>query len=239
MIVAALRVKNEARWIRRVLASVAPVCHEAHVLDDNSTDGTADICRAAGATVHPSPWTKLNEARDKNYLLTKLRAIRADWVLWIDGDELLDPRSVPALLAVAEIPNVLCVSFRIRFLWNDETTERVDGVYGLFRRQSMFRPLPTATFIDHGNDDPNFHCGNCPRSLFHRCAYPEVSLLHLGYMDAADRIRKRQWYIEQHRKSGALRQLALEDEYRHITVGDECPADTKYKHGGPLQLARL
>lgn len=238
-IIAALRCKNEARWIARVLASVAPVCSEAHVFDDHSTDATAAICKAAGAIVWPSPFQGLNEARDKAWLLDKIRLRKPGWVLMVDGDELLDQRSIPALLATAEMPNVLCVSFRIRFLWNDEHTERVDGVYGMFRRQSMFRPLPGATFVDHGGGDPNFHCGNCPRSLFHRCAYPEVSLLHLGYMDRADRIRKRAWYIEQHRRAGALQQLAVEDEYRHITVGDECPAELKFKHGGPLKLERI
>lgn len=236
MIIGALRVKDEARWIADVLDSISPACKEIHVFDDHSTDQTSWICRGRGAIVHSSPFTGLNEARDKQYLLEKIRR-RGDWILWIDGDELLDQRSIPILHEVAECPNVQCVSFKIKFLWNDHQTVRTDGVYGMFRRQSMFRP-GNASFVDSGRG-PNFHVGNCPRSLWNRCAYPDVSLLHLGYLDREDRIRKRAWYIEQHKKANALSQLELEDNYSHITVGDECPADSKFRHGGPLKLDRL
>lgn len=235
-IIAALRVRDESRWIARVLESIAPLCPEVHVFDDHSVDETPRICRSMGAIVHNSPFVGLNEARDKQYLLQRIRT-RGDWILWIDGDELLDAASIPALLQTVEMPNVQCISFRIRFLWNDEQTERVDGVYGMFRRQSMFRP-GTASFVSV-DGGPNFHCGNVPRSLWNRCAYPDVSLLHLGYLDREDRIRKRAWYVEQHRKSGTLAQLALEDSYLHVTVGDESPATSKFKHGGPLILRSI
>ncbi len=236
-IIAALRVKNEARWIEGVLRSIHPLTTEIHVFDDHSDDATPEICKRLGAHVYPSPFTGLNEARDKAWLLDKIRR-RGDWILWIDGDELLDIRSVPVLHEVVNCANVQCISFKIKFLWNDPQTVRTDGVYGMFRRQSMFRP-GNAQFTDLGDKHPNFHCGNCPRSLFHRCAYPEVALLHLGYLNREDRIRKRAWYIEQHTKMGALDQLKLEDHYQHITVGDECPATSKFRHGGPLKLEVL
>jgi glycosyltransferase involved in cell wall biosynthesis len=239
MIVSMLRVKNEARWLEAVLNSIAPLTREVVVFDDSSTDDTYDIAKQWGADVIRSPFKTLNEAKDKNFLLSYTRKkYNPEWCLLTDGDELLDIRSVPVLQEVAQCINVQCISFKIRFLWNDYQTVRTDGVYGMFRRQSMFRP-GNAQFVDLGDKHPNFHCGNTPRSLFHRCAYPEVALLHLGYLNREDRIRKRAWYIEQHRKMGALDQLALEDDYRHITVGDECPADSKFRHGGPLKLEAL
>ena len=38
-----MRVKNEARWIDRVLASILPLCERVLVMDDGSTDGTDEL----------------------------------------------------------------------------------------------------------------------------------------------------------------------------------------------------
>src|SRR5437899_367770 len=80
------RVKNEARWIERSVRSVLPVCDRVLVMDDHSTDDTAAICRSLGVEVVESPFFDLNEARDKNWLLDQ---VKADWILMIDGDEVL------------------------------------------------------------------------------------------------------------------------------------------------------
>jgi glycosyltransferase involved in cell wall biosynthesis len=39
-----LRVKNEQRWIARVIESILPLCEYVYILDDHSTDGTPEIC---------------------------------------------------------------------------------------------------------------------------------------------------------------------------------------------------
>ena len=88
----ALRIKNEARWIGEVLERALALCSEVYVLDDHSTDETPAICQSFGERVRlmPSPFSGLDEARDKNFLLTRIVAARPDWVLWIDGDEVLE-----------------------------------------------------------------------------------------------------------------------------------------------------
>ena len=45
-IVAVLRIKNVARWIRRTLESIRPLADAVVILDDGSTDETAFICRS-------------------------------------------------------------------------------------------------------------------------------------------------------------------------------------------------
>lgn len=236
MITGCLRVRNEASRIERVIASLLPVCDRIAVFDDHSTDGTPFLCAGMPrTTVYDSPFAGLNEARDKGYLLDKIRAT-SDWVLWIDGDELLTPESIPLLIdvSVTRLLNYQCVSFKILYLWNDEQTVRTDGVYGQFRRQSMFRP-GSARFPE--GSGPNFHCGNCPKSLWSKCYYPPVSLLHLGYLDAGERIRKYRWYRQYDPDIGTPRDT--NDGYRHIVVGDLFPADAKFQHGGPLVLESL
>lgn len=230
-VVAAYRVRNEARWIERSIASVLPLVDHVAVFDDHSTDATRCMARKLGAEVFESPFTGLDEARDKNWFLGKLRHYA--WVLWIDGDEVLEPASIPQLNRIIDHTpaNIKCVSFRVKYLWDDEQHVRVDGVYGNFRRQSMFRP-GNATFT--AGPPPNFHVGNVPRSLWGACAYPEhVSLLHLGYMQRVDRVRKYEWYNRVDPNNVA------EDGYRHMVVGDLFPAESVFRHGGPLKVEAL
>jgi glycosyltransferase involved in cell wall biosynthesis len=93
-----LRIKNEARWIDRVVRSISPICEKVIILDDHSTDGTQQICRAAGATVIESQFSGCDESRDKDFLLTKAFELVPNkykvgvpdspwWALLIDGDE--------------------------------------------------------------------------------------------------------------------------------------------------------
>jgi hypothetical protein len=51
MIIGLLRIKNEARWIARVVRSIQPVCGRILIFDDHSTDGTPEICESLGCRV--------------------------------------------------------------------------------------------------------------------------------------------------------------------------------------------
>ena len=83
-----MRVKNESRWIKRSIASIAPLCNAGIlVLDDHSTDDTPDVARASGAKVWASTFEGLDEVRDKNFLMASAHLYAADWVIMIDGDE--------------------------------------------------------------------------------------------------------------------------------------------------------
>lgn len=56
------------------------------VFDTNSTDGTQEAARAAGAQVIDTPFINFSQAR--NYALAH---VRADWVLFVDADERVTP----------------------------------------------------------------------------------------------------------------------------------------------------
>lgn len=230
-IIGALRIKNEARWIERVLRSLVGICERIVILDDHSIDDTPDICQACpNVVLYPSRFEGLDEARDKNWLLERVQIFKPDWILWIDGDEILPAEAQGPLLDVIQNPNVSCLSLRIRYLWNDEQTVRVDGVYGDFHRESVFRPNGARFFSSNGG---HFHCGNVPQGNRIERRVLDVPLLHLGYMDREDRVRKYAWY-NRHDPGNAG-----EDFYRHMVIGDLFPADSRFQHGGPLQLAPL
>lgn len=230
-VVGMLRVKNEARWIDRCIASIQPFCDQVLVMDDHSTDDTLARCSAIpGVTAFVSPFHDLNESRDKNMLLELAEKSGPDWIIAIDGDEMLSESAREALPAWLS-SRATALSLRIWYLWDREDQKRVDGVYGDFHRESVFRPNGSR-FVSTSNGG-NFHCGNVPWAIRQRRQVIDLPILHFGYMHRADRERKFAWYNERDPRNMA------EDEYKHMVIGDIFPATSRFMHGGPLRLESL
>lgn len=251
-----LRVKNEARWIRRVIEAIQPVCQRIFVLDDHSTDGTPAICQQIHCDVTRSEFASLNESRDKDWLLSKLygaiplhdqhwtRGNPASpyWALAIDGDEELVRGDAGHILNAVLRPSAHAYHLRIPYLWNDPAHIRVDRVYRRFEnlgRPSLFRLMNQSfrflrTPFGRGlNGEPvNFHCSSIPQELLGGAQPCPARLMHWGYMNASDRLRKYEWYNAIDPANQA------EDCYRHIVQGDvpEIPINAVLRHAGPLQL---
>jgi len=79
---------NGERLLSRCLASL-DFCDEVVVVDSLSTDATADIARAAGATVLTRRWE--GPGPQFRFALEHIRAMepKADWVVSLDQDEYL------------------------------------------------------------------------------------------------------------------------------------------------------
>jgi glycosyltransferase involved in cell wall biosynthesis len=230
--VGSMRVKNEAEHIGEAIRSVLPLCETAFVFDDHSTDGTREVCRGFGDRVRiiESPFTGLDEARDKNALLADLCGSAADWVLWIDGDEVLErsgPDTIRKLLGTTR--GMAAFTLRVAYLWNDVDHVRVDGVYGRFTRPSLFRltgqRLENLRFPSTGAGG-NLHCGNVPLGLIGGVGHLNVRLKHFGYLTKQQRLRKYEWYTKVDPNNAA------EDHYRHLA---EIPG--AHFAPGPPQLA--
>ena len=244
-----LRVKNEARWIDSVIRSILPLCERVFVLDDHSADSTDEICARIDerVTVCRSPFETADESRDKNFLLTRVMNsvsdihLRGDpcspyWALAIDGDEELVANDRELIRLAATGPSHV-VSLRILYLWDAQDQVRVDGVYGNFRRPSLFRVM-NASFrfqtTPWGNGS-NLHCASVPQELLHQSVNCAARLLHYGYMHREDRLRKYRWYNERDPDNDS------EDRYRHMVQGDlsEVPASARLRWAGPIKLEAL
>lgn len=240
---AMLRVKDEARWIERVIRSLQPLCPRIFVFDDHSTDGTPEICESLGAKVYRSTFEGVNETRDKNWLLERIwKEVNPlhrgpdsqDTIVCIDGDEELEAEGVDRIRTAMSNQQCYALALRIVYLWDTEEQIRTDGIYGKFTRGSVFRMIsPMHSF--KSTRGANFHCGNTPQELLSRVNINAARLLHYGYLHKEDRIRKYQWYqnLDPDNK--------WEDNYRHMVIGDlpEFPADIKLMHAGPLTLEPL
>lgn len=192
-----LRIKNAERWIQRVLLSLDPICDRFYILDDGSTDKTVEICNAVirrGSVFSNAP--AMDEPTGKDFLLKllwKRGAEIGDYVIWLDHDEELVADDIHNLEAAIDA-GLDAAAFRIVYLWNDEQTVRVDGIYGNFNRPSMFRLTSRDLSFMRTAHGGGFHCSNVPQQLINKAAPIPVRLLHYGYMEPEERIRKYCWY---------------------------------------------
>ena len=245
-VAAMLRVHNEARWIGRVIESLKRLCGlEIYVMDDESTDDTAQIAYAAGATVFYDHFAgePLDEARDKNWLTEAvISACHPDWILCIDGDEELEPMGAEKIFSVIRNPQGPdCYGLKFLYLWDKPNQVRLDRWYSSFTRNSLYRASAVAgglgfrsLYHDAGIDvHSGLHVSNAPGGL--QTGTLEVYLLHYGYMLKEDRIRKYEYYNRIDPNNQA------EDCYQHIVQGDipEVPATAVLRHAGPLELRML
>jgi glycosyltransferase involved in cell wall biosynthesis len=79
---------NEEKHIGRAIQAVNAVASEVFVIDSGSTDRTAEIAIAHGATVLSNPWT--NYSKQFQWGLDNA-PITADWIMRLDADEVIEP----------------------------------------------------------------------------------------------------------------------------------------------------
>ena len=93
-------VKNEERFLRACLESIAPVVDEICIYDTGSSDGTIAIAEAFGADVQRGEWRDDFSWARNNALAMATRR----WIIMLDADEVLRPVSIAPLRALREVP---------------------------------------------------------------------------------------------------------------------------------------
>ncbi len=124
-----------AETVRSLAAQTTPPA-EVLVVDDCSTDGTAAIAEAAGATVLRPPRNTGTKAGAQNFALDR---VHTEYVMAIDADTTLAPDAIERLLPALGDPDVAaaCGSVlprRVRTIWERGRYVEYLFAFGFFKR---------------------------------------------------------------------------------------------------------
>ena len=89
-IVAICLVRNEDRFIDRVIRNIAPACDEILIADHQSTDETATIARRWAETDARVRYRRIRHPSESHEMI-RVFANTPTWVFPVDGDEVYDP----------------------------------------------------------------------------------------------------------------------------------------------------
>ncbi len=96
--------RNEAGNIARVVGSFP--LNDVVVVDDFSTDGTAELARQAGASVIQPPPLKRGTVGKNNACYAGAQQATTEWMLFVDADTWYRPEFAPALVSYARKTNL-------------------------------------------------------------------------------------------------------------------------------------
>ena len=97
--------KNEAEHLEKTLLSISGM-DEIIIVDSGSTDNTIKIAEQYGAKIHFHPW--MGYAKQKQYAMC---LCRNEWVLNLDGDEVINEKLIQALQTIMEQDSADSVRF--------------------------------------------------------------------------------------------------------------------------------
>jgi len=200
-----MRVKNAERWMNAALREAVGVCDQILVLDDGSTDRTPEICRSFSQVQYRYYQRPLEEARDRNELLQWALENQAEWILALDGDEVLEEGAATTIrqeISRLDPRDPVYTFFNLRFLyfWNDPELYRCENsIYGNFWNPRLFTTWGQDTGkLSIGKTGPghDFHCCSIPANLQGRGRNIDVCVKHYGYLEPSDRQKKYNFYLQ-------------------------------------------
>lgn len=196
-----MAVKNEApRFLRTVLQEHRKYIDEAVIIDDGSTDETADICREVLQgiplhLVHNTVSRFSNEAELRKQQWEEVVKTNPEWILSLDADEMFEARFAQDIEILLQEDNCDLFCFRLYDFWDDHHYR--EDMY--WRSHQSYRPFLLRYREDFPyvwNDSPQ-HCGRLPENIFelpHQLS--NLRLKHLGWSRPEYRLDKYLRYMQ-------------------------------------------
>jgi len=203
-ILAMYRIKNEERWIEKSLESASEICQQIVVLDDGSTDNTLKICKSFSSVVdiHEQKNLPFDDTRDKNILLKMGLKCNPDFIMTLDGDEIIMPNMKQILKEDLCILYQQTDVFHVKYLEmrekpnqcriNDTTTTNFHTPILRMKNQ------PNDLLYEEMNFPGNLHCTSIPQNAIGQdnIVKSRFKVLHYGLYDEKLRLKKYQHYTK-------------------------------------------
>jgi tetratricopeptide (TPR) repeat protein/glycosyltransferase involved in cell wall biosynthesis len=204
-------VKDESKFLKGCLESVAGIADEIVVVDTGSTDGTQEIAAGFGAKVVHHAWTDdFSAARN-----VSLDHATGDWALWIDADERLAEGNADLLkyLIVEAQPEVGGYMVNIRNIM----TEGDEPEVCWHRACRLFR-LDTAIRFTGRVHEQNMRA---LQEAGYDCALSQLTLDHYGYTaDVMDERNKHERFIRMLTREVEENQYPTERTFHLFNLGN-------------------
>jgi hypothetical protein len=189
-------VKNEAdKYLKDVLLAVRDYITDAVIIDDASTDNTAELCREILAGI---PLTLIVNEQSKFSHECSLREqqwnevvkTNPEWILCLDGDEIFEKRMKYEIKKMIANPDIDAYYFRLYDFW-DPHHYREDKYWcaHLSYRPFLVRYKPDQNYTFKQSAQ---HCGRFPIEVHHytRNCFSNLRLKHYGWSDPHTRLCK-------------------------------------------------
>lgn len=220
-IVGAFRIKNEERWIRMSLEAASSVCDEIVILDDDSTDDTVKICKEFEKVVdiHHQSNLPFDESRDKNSLLQMALKRNPDFIMILDGDQVLQPDAKKILLEDIHIiyPDAEIFEFQLLDIWDKPNQYRYDGSSSNIWIKKLIRmsKQPKNLYFSTTKYPGNAHCPSIPQNStgLQNSVRSRMKIFHYGKYDAKLRQQKYDFYTKLDPNNADF------DNYVHVNSG--------------------
>ena len=209
------RIKNCERWIESSLKSSTRFADQVLVLDDGSTDKTAEIAKRFAKVKLLTQHKPFNERRDREYVYNWAKKEGATWIAVCDGDEVFDDRMTKEYanwLMHPKNPTIKAYIFRVVTFWRGRRNIRVDSTFNNLAFNRMYKVEPNQHLkCAHPQ---GLHMSHAPEFPLENLAWCPVRILHYGYEKFSDVRRKYKFYqkIDEHKKP----ELIGGEDYSHL-----------------------
>lgn len=146
-LIAAMRVKNESWVIRYTLSALSEFVDGIVILDDGSTDDTVNICNSYDKVIevvqnkNNRNENDVNEAKDWNIITKLAKKHGADWILYTDADEMLEPDFSLKVRSLIQNDSVGLYRFRKISPWKGIEFYRTDSNRFNAKAETTLNPI--------------------------------------------------------------------------------------------------
>jgi len=196
IITAMFAIKNEEKYIHRVLSHVSEYVDSIAILDDASTDLTLEIVKSFPKVKKlyvNQPNIGRHEGRDRNILFKLAKELNPDWFICLDGDEIFEDRIKDEIYNLCENEYVEGYLFRMFHFWRSEKLYRVDGIWKNQLRFKMFRNRNIYNELE--SKDMKLHAQTVPKNFTkNKISFSNLRVKHYGYANFSDTVKKYNFY---------------------------------------------